>query len=452
MRWFPDFHEQGEQPGVITFPKNFLWGATLSAHQVEGGNYANDWWRWEQRPGRIRDRANSQVAAGHFTRFEADFDLARKLGMRAILFSIEWSRVQPVPKAFDEAAIAHYGAVLDALIVRGIEPVCVLHHVTNPSWFTERRGWRNRGSPDFFEAYAARMAAEFAPKCRWWVPFYEPMHAVRMAYLEGIWPPGAQNPAAGIMEALERLKQAHDRAYRAIHAQRPDAMVGAALRGRANRPQDKDRSWDVRAAHGQNKWPVRFLGPRKAWVMDRFRPWQRREPGGALDQPLDFLGVGFYGAETVRFNPFKPRHLFVKYTDAFGSPVGVETCEAAPESFYHVLREMARYGLPILVTGNGIATEEDRRRCVYLLDHLAVVHRCLQEGMDIRGYFHRAFLDGFEWTRGYSARYGLVHVARETLARTPNTSAYLYKDICESGTLRRGTLARFCPEWLPPTE
>ena len=427
---------------MICFPKDFLWGATLSAHQVEGANYGNDWWRWEQRPGRIRDGANSQVAAGHFARFEDDFDLARKLGLRAVLFSIEWSRVQPNPDAvFDEEVIGHYAAVLDALLARYLEPVCVLHHVTVPAWFAQRGGWRHARAPESFERYVARMAAVFGEKCRWWLPFYETVHTVRMGYVEGRWPPGGHAPLAAL-RALAHLEEAHVLAYDAIHAQRPDAMVGVAVRGRACRPLDGDRSWDVRAAKAQNAFAHAFQDR----LAGRFWPWQRRT-GAGLEGLVDFLGLAYYGSETVRFNPLRPRRLFTQYTDAAGRPVDVGSVTTDPDGFHRVLQDVACYGLPILVTGNGLATENDLERCRYLLDHLAVVHRCLEEGLDIRGYFHRAFLDGFEWTQGYTARYGLVHIDRETLARTPNPSAYLYKDICETGTFRRGTLAQFCPEW-----
>ena len=139
--------------------------------------------------------------------------------------------------------------------------------------------------------------------------------------------------------------------------------------------------------------------------------------------------------------------LFADRVGPTGRPVSDEECARDTAGFREILERSSRHGLPIMLVGNGIATDDDDQRRTYLLDHLSVIHRCLQDGLDIRGYFHRAFLDGFEWTHGYSARYGLVHVARDTLARTPNPSAYLYKDICDTGAVRRGTVARFCPAW-----
>jgi beta-glucosidase len=440
---------QAEKTNIIAFPEGFLWGATLLAHQVEGGNYAGDWWRWEQRPGRIRDGGNSQMAADHARRYEEDFELAGRLGLRALFFSIAWSRVQPAPNSFDEAAIEQYRTMLHALTSRRIEPVCVLYHGVSPSWFTASGGWRRPEAPEAFSKYAARMAAEFAGECQWWIPFHEPMEGIRMAYIEGLWPPGKRNPVAAYRVA-QHVKRAHARAYEAIHAARSDVSVGVALRGRACEPQDPDRSWDVRALQYQEAWPRRFLSPPSAWL--RWPLHETARTYGAADPPLDFLGVGFYGRETVRFTPLRWRQGCAQYTDREGRTVPAGSVEPDARSFERVLHDMGRYRLPLLITGNGIATSDDAARCAYLLDHLAVVHRALEQGLDIRGYFHRAFLDGFEWTQGYTARYGLVHVARESLARTPNPSAYLYRDICESGTIRRGTVTRFYPEWDASTE
>lgn len=429
------------------FPGDFLWGATLVAHAVEGADYAADGWHWEQRPGRIRDGSNSQVAAGHFTRFEADFDLARKLGLNALLFSISWSRIQPeAAGAFDDQALAHYAAVAKALADRGIEPVCVLHDVTLPAWFAARGGWLRPDAAALFGQYATRAAAVLAPWCRRWIPLYEPEHAVRLGYVEGLWPPGRRAPRAA-WRVLRHMAEAHRRAYKTLRAQRADVAVGIAVRGRACRPHDAERSWDLRAVQMQDATSHLF----QEALAGGLWPGQRR---GACDLGglADFIGVAFYGAETVRFTPLRPRRLFTEYQNAAGARIETGDGMPAPEGFRTVLSRMAEYGAPLFVTGNGLATGDDAVRCGYLLDHLAALRDAIAQGLDIRGYFHRSLLDGFEGHEGYAARYGLVHVDRTTLARTPNPSAYLYKDICETGTFRRGTVARFSPTWTGAQE
>lgn len=112
--------------GMTGRREGFLWGAAVSAHAVEGGNFNSDWWRWEQRPGRVRENGSSKVAADHFRRYREDIGLARKLGHGALLFNLEWSRIEPEPGRFDDGSIAHYGDVFDALAEAGLEPVCAL--------------------------------------------------------------------------------------------------------------------------------------------------------------------------------------------------------------------------------------------------------------------------------------------------------------------------------------
>lgn len=444
--------------GSKACPTAFLWGTSLAAHQVEGDNYHSNWWRWEQRPGRIRDGSTSQTGAGHYERFEADFEMARLLGCRALLFSLEWSRIEPREGHFDAEALKHYAAVFDALKRHELEPMCVLRHGTTPLWFAERYGWSHRKAAECFARYAKCVAENFGPLCRWWIPVFEPMFEVAAAYLEGVWPPDrlgqSQKPFLRLLgvcrapAALQNLARAHAAAYHIIHAQRPDALVGVSVRGRLLDPLDDRSAWDVRTArrehHRANHLLVRVL------IHGR-----RSFPIGAeplLKGTADFIGVSYYGKETVRFTVCHPERLFALRTDSRGRPVPLSHVVAYPEGLRVILKELAEYGLPLVVTGNGIAAEDDALRCRYLLDHVAVLGRCLREGLNVRGYFHRSLLDGFEWEEGYALRYGLVHVDRETLARTPNPSAFLYKDICETGELRAGAVARFCPGWRDPEE
>ena len=420
---------------MFSFPEGFLWGASLSAHQAEGGNFASDWWRWEQRPGRIRDGATSARAAGHFEQFERDFALAGALGHNAHLLSIAWSRVQPAADRFDDAALAHYGRVLDTLVGAGIEPVCALHCVATPAWFAQQGGWTNPRSPGLFAQYARRILADHAGKCRWWIPIYEPLHGLNMAYVERVWPPASRNLCRAV-RALRNMARAHLAAYGAIHEARADALVGVAIRGRRFRPEDPDNAWDLRVARREtHRCCHGFLrAVRKICASSR-------TGAGPISSVADFLGVGYCGIETIRFAPLKPFALFAEVLH--------EKQGATPdaEGFRALLDELAAYGLPMLITGNGIATGNDAARCEYILGDLAVVQGALGAGVDVRGYIYRSLLDQFEWHEGYRTRFGLVHVDRETLARTPNPSAYLYKDICEHGGVRRGAVAKFCPEW-----
>lgn len=404
----------------------FLWGTSQSGHSVEGGNFASDWWRWEQRPGRIAGRETSREAADFRNRFPRDIALAQDLGHNAFLFSIEWARVQPEPGEFDTEALAYYGALFQALRAHRLEPVCVLQHVTLPRWFAEGGGWRRETCVREFSAYVARVAGEFASVCRWWIPIREPMHWITMSCIEGRWP----GPPRGLLDApacLEHMVEAHVEARGLIQSQRGDALVGAAVHARRFLPSDANSPWDVRTQRREShRCNRRFL----------------REIGDAFD----FIGLAYYGREHVRFSWSRPDRLFARLTDGAGKAIDGPRFEPDAAGLFEVIQKFERYGKPILVTANGLATEDDDVRCAYLIEHAAALQRAVDAGLPVRGYFHRSLLDGFEWERGHTERYGLVHVDRATQSRTPNPSAFLFRELCRTGTISAGAIARFRPE------
>ena len=415
------------------FPEQFLWGAALSAHKVEGGNYSNDWWRWEQRPGRIADNSLSARAADHFGRYREDIALARKLGLNSLLLSIEWSRVHPVVDTFDEIALNHYVDVLKVCAGEGIEPICVLHDVTQPAWFADAGGWRNAGAPVHFEHYVNRVAEMLGQRCRWWIPLFEPDFALHMRHAERLWPDGSTREGA----SLGNLAEAHRRAFHALHGVNPKANVGLSVRVGHVLPFDERSAWDVRAAR-------RIMHRLNCRFIDAI---QRNQSG---EEHFDFLGVSYYGRQIARFAPLEFHRLFAEMIDSQGRPCHADRTQANPRGLREVLTAMSKYKVPMIITGNGIATNHDGERCAYLLEHLWVLQQAIAEGLNVRGYVHDALLDGFEWIHGYQTRRGLVHVDWETGARTPNGSAFLYQDICRTGTLRMGALSKFCPDWHPP--
>lgn len=404
----------------------FLWGTSQSGHGIEGGNFASDWWWWEQRPGRIAGGHTSREAADFLNRYAKDLELARDLGHNAFLFSIEWARVQPEREKFDDEAIAYYRGVLEALRKNRLEPVCVLHHVTLPRWFAEAGGWRREEAIAEFSAYAGRMIAEFGALCRIWIPIREPMHWITMACIERRWP----GPRRGLFDAvacLEHMTAAHLAAYRAIHARRDDALVGAAIHARRFFPADANSPWDHRAQLRESRrCNRRFLRD--------------------VENAFDFVGVAYYGREYVRFSPLRPDRLFAQVTDAGGRAIAGPRYEPDADGLADVVEELAPYGKPILITANGIATDDDTERCAYLVEHLRAVARAKESGGPLMGYLHRSLLDGFEWDAGLTPRYGLVHVDRVTHSRTPNPSAFLFREACRTGTIGAGAITRYCPD------
>jgi len=428
---------------VRPFPSEFLWGATLSAHSVEGGHFDSDWWRWEQRPGRIAGESTSQAGSDHWNRFREDIGLARLFGLNALLVSLEWSRIEPREGHVDGLSLEHYRAVLEAMCAEGLEPVVALHEVTVPAWFALRGGWLAAEAAEIFSRYAGEVAGVLGEACRYWIPMLTPVTALRMGYMRGLWPPGARNMWAA-WKSLRHMALAHAETFRRFREKVPDARIGLSVHAETLRPFDVSSSWDLRAARGEcalsnTVWP-RVLTSGQ-WP----RPFGENR---ALADTADFIGVSYYGAQYVRFRPGKG--TFAVRVNNQGERAGVYDCEQDSDGLAGVLHDLAAFRKPLMVLGTGLATEDDRARRHFLLNHVATAQRALANGTELRGFMYRSLLDGFEWDRGYEARYGLVHVGRAALARTPNPSAYLYKDIAVSGGIQKGTLARYSPDWRPP--
>jgi beta-glucosidase len=422
----------------MSFPPHFLWGASVSAHGAEGEDFESDWWHWEQRPNRIQHAETSKAAAGHYTRFREDIALAKKLGLNALLLSVSWARIQPEPDRFDEEALEHYAQVLRALRKAGIEPVLVLQEISLPEWFLRAGAWQGLAAVPAFERYVERVTQDWSGLCQRWIPIWEPDFAALMRYGECLWPPGKRRFFRRL-RALSHQALAHVRAYEIIRTADPVARVGISVRGDRILPHDAESPWDYRAARREHRLITHGVIDAAESITPGIRPY-------------DFIGVSYYGARRVRFSPRAWHRLFACPVREDGTVATPEESLPFADGLSQVIGDLARYEVPLLVTGNGLPTTDDDARCGYLLDHLQVLEAALQAGAPVEGYFHRALLDQFEWTRGYSPRYGLVHVARDDLSRTPNNSAYLYKDICESGEIRRGMVQRYCPGWQPAHE
>ncbi len=291
----------GEAPGVhssnFRFPKDFLWGAATSSHQVEGDNRGNDWWDWEK-AGRVS--CPSGQAADHFQRYREDFALAEQIGHTAHRFSLEWSRIEPEPGRFDEQAIAHYRSVLEELHARGITPVVTIFHYTLPRWAAERGGWENPEIEDWFERYVTRIAREYKDLVRWWITFNEPVVQVFKGWILGQWPPGRANDFPTAFMVFRRMLRAHVKAYHAIHERRGDAMVSVAKHSIIFTPCNPKRMLDrlsVRLRHYLfNNLFMDALHKGTLRVPGLF--WERLPSG----RTLDFIGVNYYTRDFVQNN------------------------------------------------------------------------------------------------------------------------------------------------------
>lgn len=401
-------------------PPGFLIGAASAAHQVEGGNRWNDWWELEE-SGRLPHRSGE--ACRHYELYEADFDLARSLGHNAHRLSIEWSRIEPREGEWNEDALSHYGAVVKALRDRGMEPVVTLHHFTNPAWFARRGGWVRRDSERFFARYVQRVAQRLATQVRFWITINEPTVYVKHAYVAGDWPPCVRKSWSSAARVLVNMGRAHAAAYGIVHDARPDAMVGIAHSAPYVVPCDPTRLADRVAAKLRdftlNHAFFTLLGRRPAAV-------------------LDFVGLNYYARQVVRWRPVVgPAVLFGSECkdDHHGQPRRFTELgwEVHAPGLRETLMLFRKYGVPLMVTENGIATSDEDARSDYLRQHVEALGQALRAGVPVLGYFYWTLMDNYEWVEGRGARFGLFGVDFATQQRTPRPAVRLFESICRGG-------------------
>jgi len=400
------------------FPDGFLWGASTSSHQVEGGNRWNDWWELEQ-SGRLPHRSGE--ACRHYELYESDFDLARSLGHNAHRLSIDWSRIETKPGEWNEEALEHYAAVIAALRKRQIEPVVTLHHFTNPAWFAHRGGWLQDDSPDLFARYVDVVAARLAPNVRFWLTINEPTVFVKHAYVTCDWPPCGGRSWRHAVTALRNLCRAHAVAYDVLHRYRTDSMVGIA-----------HSAPYVTACNPQS--PLDRLAARtRDFVLNDlvFRLF-----GRPAHEVLDYIGINYYARQIVRWGstPFKAM-LFGSEckADHHESPRRFTSMgwEIHAPGLARVLKRLSRLGLPLIVTENGIATTDETARTQYLEDHLATLAQSVRDGVPVIGYLYWTLMDNYEWAKGFDAKFGLAAVDFTTQERRPRPAAQAFRELID---------------------
>jgi beta-glucosidase len=426
-------------------PKGFYWGTATASHQVEGNNINNNWWAWENEAGRIKNGDRSGLACDWWGgRWGEDFDRVADTHQNSHRLSIEWSRVQPKPDTWDDEALEHYRQMLDGLRRRKITPMVTLHHFTDPLWFSELGGWENDTAPQIFAKYVTRVIEALKGDTSLWCTINEPNVYTAFAYAVGSFPPGKQDIGAAF-RVLANMVRAHALAYRIIHNLQPEARVGIAIHHIDFHPA---RPWfplDTLATNLQSSLVNdAFLNTLTDGIL-RFVVMQASIPEAKGTQ--DFVGLNYYTRQFVRFNLTKAGELFGERffaADADLSDTGFIANE--PEGFYDSIHWAARYGLPIMITENGVECADDHLRPRYMIQHIHQMIRAMQEGLPIQGYYHWSLVDNFEWERGWTQSFGLWELDPKTQKRRKRKSADLFASICREGTLTADMVAQFAPE------
>jgi beta-glucosidase len=436
------------------FPKGFVWGAATSAYQVEGasredGKGESIWDRFAHTPGRIERGESGDVACDQYHRYPEDVAVMRELSLMAYRFSISWPRIFPAGwGAQNPAGLDYYDRLVDELLAAGIDPWATLYHWDLPQALEDQGGWGNRDLCDWFAEYAGAVGARLGDRVRHFMTMNEPWVIANLGYRDGIHAPGKTDRALAL-KAAYHLMLAHGKAFDVLKNVAPLAKVGITNVSVNIFPLSRDGDTSERVAYLEAENCGIFLDP----VLEGTYPEVVRERMGA-DAPAvrpedlaqmrrhDFMGVQYYNDWILGSGGVTPldtaRYPFYEYTE-MGWPV-------TPAGLHdQIMRLTTRYrAKEIVVTENGSAFQDvlgpegrvrDLGRQDYLRRHLGEVHRAIQQGAPVSGYFAWSLLDNFEWTFGYRPRFGLVYLEFASQARYIKDSGYLYRDIIKSNGL-----------------
>ncbi len=376
---------------VIQFPEGFVWGTATAAHQIEGGNVNNDWWVFEHDPtsGCIDVSGD---ACDSFNRYPDDIGLVADLGLSAYRFSLEWSRIEPEEGEFSRVALDHYRRMAAACHEVGIMPVVTFHHFTHPRWLADAGAWEALHAPDRFARFCERVVGHLGDLIGLACTLNEPNVVATMGWRLGLFPPRVRDRVR--RDIVNRaLVTAHRKAVEAIRSGPGRAPVGLTL-----------SMTDYQVEPGGEEWLERIRRPSEDVFLE-------------ATTGDDFIGVQTY--TRMRVGP----------DGNLGAEAGVPTTQMGyefwPEALEGTIRRAAAMtgGLPVYVTENGIGTEDDGQRIEYIRRALTGLGHCLDDGIDVRGYFYWSLLDNFEWVLGYRPTFGMVAVDRTTFARRPKPSA-----------------------------
>lgn len=388
-------------PSQVATPAGFLWGAATAAHQVEGNNVASDWWQLEHSRSDVITEASGD-ASDHFHRWPDDLDLLAGLGLNSYRFSLEWSRIEPEKDCFSRATVDHYRRMVAGCLGRGLTPVVTLQHVTLPAWLRRAGGWGAPDAHEFFGRYVETVLPVLREGVEWVVTINEPNLQPLMSALHR-----GDSRALAVWNGGPMLDATEDEVADLIRAHRTAVQVVRDETGAR-------AGWSVivTPAHatpdGQKYADTEFEKHQAVYLREAARD--------------DFVGLQNYTRARYDANgPVQPSHtdrmtsLWEYYPEALGEAVRT-TAEIVGDS-------------PILITENGIPTDDDAERIEFTDRALQGLANALADGIDVRGYVHWSALDNFEWALGYRPKFGLIAVDPQTFERHVKPSGRWYGEV-----------------------
>jgi len=412
----PQIHptQQTDRAKAATDP--FAWGVSTASWQYEdratnkaGTPIFRTDWDDLMDQGKAPERGN--IVERSWTEFDRQVAALKKIGATHYRFSLEWARIEPKPGIYDEAAIRHYVGMARKLRAAGIEPVVCLWHFTFPGWLHDtsnpkKSNWLHPQADTRWRAYVHKVVPALAPYVRYFAPQNEPNGQIGTAYLNGLWPPAMTAAfgtyAAAVRASARQFREAAD----IIRSIRPDAVVMSV----------QALPW----------WERGLLDPTRACF------------NGMMRLNFDHLDLIADKCDVIGFNYYYSQRTGPIAALTAGSHRGKNFTmmgwDIDPAGLYKQIRLVAkRYGKPMMITENGIATLDDKKRQQYLAEHIGAVQQARKDGYDVRGYFVWSLLDNYEWHGGYTDTFGIGRRDPQSGKIELKPSAFAYRDIIRRG-------------------
>lgn len=442
--------------GKLIFPKDFVWGSATASYQVEGGFKADGkgesiWDRFTRIPDKIADNSNGDIACDSYHLYRRDVEIMNELGLGAYRFSVSWPRIFPEGTGKpNQKGLDYYKRLIEALTESGIKPVVTLYHWDLPQKLQDKGGWANRDVTDYFEEYSRLIYKELGDSVHSWITHNEPWVVSFMGNWYGREAPGITDFSTALLVSHNVLLS-HGKAVNAYRETGLKGEIGITLNMSTVYPatsSEEDKAATARADGFGNRW---FSDPvLKGKYPEDMLEWYSKcavlpditeEDLRIISAPVDFLGINNYFAGRVKAAPGAGpleyvQEMYGQYRTDMGWGIN-------PEGMYDLLHRLHKdyNGVKIYITENGTACRdiinregkvEDDNRIDFIYSYLAEVHKAIQEGVHVAGYFVWTLMDNFEWALGFSKKFGLVYVDFSTQKRTIKKSGYWYRDVIKN--------------------
>lgn len=460
---------------MLKFPKDFIWGTATASYQIEGGWKADGkgesiWDRFSHTKGRVVEGHTGDVACDSYHRYKEDVKLLKNIGVNAYRFSISWPRIMPAGRGkVNQKGLNYYHRLIDELLKNGITPYVTMFHWDLPQKLEDKGGFRVKDTSYAFGEYAEVLVKNYSDKVKNWITLNEPLATSYAGYATALHAPGVKVGEKVLNQVIHNLLLSHGLGVIAVRSfGGPEAKVGISMNP-FNRIAQTPSKKDVEASReswysGKNELLRRTNEPPKmnwtnGWWFDalylgKYPEKQWKEKGKDVPKvteqemriislPTDFLGLNIYTGMVIKAGKSGPE--IVPFPERYPkTPTGMPI---TPDAIYYGIKIPAeRYGIKnIIISENGAPFNDvqlqdgrvnDERRVKFFKQYLPSMHRVFKDKIGLRGYFIWSLMDNFEWSVGYTERFGICYTDYYTKKRIMKTSAYFYKDVIRKNGLK----------------